>query len=116
MKRHAPHSSQMRILLDEDLPRRLGALLIGHKVSTVQHSGWAGIKNGKLLGLAAAEFDVFLTMDQNLEFQQNLTTLPIAVLVVEAVSNRMEDLIPLVPGILEELDNIPPKSLRKFGA
>ena len=116
MKRRAPHSSQMRILLDEDLPRRLGALLIGHQVSTVQRSGWAGIKNGKLLGLAAAEFDVFLTMDQNLEFQQNLTTLPIAVLVVEAVSNRMEDLVPLVPGILKELNNIPPKSLRKISA
>jgi hypothetical protein len=85
-------------------------------VSTVQHSGWTGIKNAKLLGLAAAEFDVFLTMDRNLEFQQNLTTLPIAVLVVEAVSNRMEHLAPLVPGILKELNHIPPKSLRKVGA
>lgn len=62
----------MRILLDEDLPRRLAALLVGHDVSTVLRSGWAGIKNGKLLGLAAAEFDVLLTMDQNLEFQQDL--------------------------------------------
>ena len=85
----------MRILLDEDLPRRLAAVLVGHDVSTVQHSGWTGTKNGKLLGLAAAEFDVFLTMDRNLEFQQNLNTLPIAVLVVEAVSNRMEHLVPL---------------------
>ena len=50
----------MRILLDEDLPRRLAAMLVGHDVSTVQRIGWAGIKNGKLLGLAAAEFDVFL--------------------------------------------------------
>lgn len=66
----------MRILLDEDLPRRLAAILAGHEVSTVQRSGWTGIKNGKLLGLAAAEFDVFLTMDGNLEFQQNLATLP----------------------------------------
>ena len=106
----------MRILLDEDLPRRLAALLVGHDVSTVQRSGWTGIKNGKLLGLAAAEFDVFLTMDRNLEFQQNLAALPIAVLVVEAVSNRMEHLVPLVPGILKELNHIPPKSLRKIGA
>ena len=68
----------MRILLDEDLPRRLTSLLVGHNVSTVQRSGWTGIKNGKLLGLAAAEFDVFLTMDRNLEFQQNLAALPIA--------------------------------------
>ena len=106
----------MRILLDEDLPRRLAAVLVGHDVSIVQHSGWTGTKNGKLLGLAAAEFDVFLTMDRNLEFQQNLSTLPIAVLVVEAVSNRMEHLVPLVPGILKELIQIPPKSLRKVGA
>lgn len=68
----------MRILLDEDLPRRLAAMLVDHEVSTVQRSGWTGIKNGKLLGLAALEFDVFLTMDGNLEFQQNLATLPIA--------------------------------------
>jgi predicted nuclease of predicted toxin-antitoxin system len=106
----------MRILLDEDLPRRLGALLVEHQVSTVQINGWAGSRNGKLLELAAARFDVFLTMDRNLEFQQNLATLPIAVLVIEAVSNRMEDLVPLVPGILKELNHIPPRSLRKIGA
>src|ERR1039457_3559671 len=106
----------MRILLDEDLPRRLTSLLVEHYVSTVQRSGWTGIKNGKLPGLAAAEFDVFLTMDRNLEFQQNLAALPIAVLVVEAVSNRMEHLVPMVPGILKELNHIPPKSLRKIGA
>ena len=106
----------MRILLDEDLPRPLAALLTGHDVSTVQSVGWTGVKNGKLLGLAAADFDVFLTMDRNLEFQQNLTKLPIAVLVVEAASNRMEQLVPLVPGILDELSHIPPKSLRKISA
>lgn len=50
----------MRILLDEDLPRRLAAMPVGHDVSTVERIGWAGIKNGKLLGLAAAEFDLFL--------------------------------------------------------
>ncbi len=106
----------MRILLDEDLPRRLAAMLVGHEVSTVQRSGWTGIKNGKLLGLASAGFDVFLTMDRNLEFQQDLAALPIAILVVEAVSNRMEHLAPLVPGILRELNHIPAKTLRKIGA
>lgn len=105
----------MRILLDEDVPRRLAALLAGHEVSTVQHSGWSGVKNGRLLGLAAAEFDVFLTMDSNLEFQQNLSALPIAVLVITAVSNRMEHLIPMVPMILQELNHIPPRFLRKVG-
>lgn len=106
----------MRILLDEDLPRRLAGLLVGHDVSTVQSSGWAGTKNGQLLGLAATRFDVFLTMDGNLEFQQNVAILPIAVLVVEAVSNRIEDLQPLVPAILNELNHIAPKSLRRIRA
>lgn len=82
----------------------------------MQRSGWSGVKNGNLLALAASEFDVLLTMDQNLEFQQNLTALPIAVLVVEAASNRLEHLLPLVPAILRELNHIPPKALRKVGA
>ena len=103
----------MRILLDEDLPRRLGRLLTGHEPETVPRCGWSGVKNGKLLALAATKFDVFLTMDQNIEFQQNLATLPIAILVVEAVSNRIEHLQPLVPEILEELNHTPPKSLRR---
>lgn len=103
----------MRILLDEDLPRRLAMLLTGHEADTVQRAGWSGIKNGRLLGLAASKFDAFLTMDTNLEFQQNLATLPIAVLVVEAVSNRMEHLAPLVPSILRELNHLPPRTLRR---
>jgi hypothetical protein len=70
----------MRILLDEDLPRSLGKLLTGHEPETVPRCGWSGVKNGKLLALAATRFDVFLTMDQNIEFQQNLATLPIAIL------------------------------------
>jgi hypothetical protein len=106
----------MRILLDEDLPRRLCALLVGHEATTVPRSSWAGIKNGKLLALAAGKFDLFLTMDQNLEYQQNLATLPIAVLVVSAVSNRMEHLAPLVPKILKEVSLVPPRSLRRVEA
>ena len=106
----------MRILLDEDLPRRLCALLVGHEATTVPRSGWAGIKNGKLLALAAGKFDLFLTMDQNLEYQQNMATLPIAVLVVSAVSNRMEHLAPLVPKILKAIDLVPPRSLRRLDA
>jgi hypothetical protein len=106
----------MRILLDEDLPRRLCALLVGHEATTVPRCAWAGIKNGKLLTLAATRFDLFLTMDQNLEYQQNLSTLPVSVLVVEAVSNRMEHLSPLLPSILRELHLVPPKSLRRVRA
>jgi hypothetical protein len=103
----------MRILLDEDLPRRLGTLLLGHECLTVQKAGWSGIKNGKLLALAGTQFDVFLTMDGGLEFQQNLATLPVAVLIAEAISNRMEHLEPLVPEILKELNHLPPRTLRR---
>ena len=106
----------MRILLDEDLPRRLGALLVGHEVTTVPRCGWSGVKNGKLLALAATKFDVFITMDKNLEFQQNMATLPVAVLVLEAVSNRIEHLAPLLPSVLKELNHLPPRTLRRVDA
>jgi hypothetical protein len=104
----------MRILLDEDLPRRLGSLLVGHEVSTVQRVGWSGIKNGKLLALAGSAFDLFLTMDGGIEFQQNLLALPVAVLIVEAISNRMEHLEPLVPDMLRELNHVQPRTLRRL--
>lgn len=66
--------------------------------------------------LAATKFDVFLTTDQNIEFQQNLAALPIAILVVVAKSNRMKDIELLAPDILKALNHLPPKSLRKVGA
>lgn len=106
----------MRILLDEPVPRRLGTLLVGHEATTVPRSGWAGIKNEKLLTLAAAKFDAFVTTDQNIEFQQKLSALPIAVLVVVAKSNRLKDIGPLVPEILKALNHLQPKSLGKVGA
>ena len=106
----------MRILLDEPVPRRLGAALVGHETATVPKNGWAGIKNGALLALAATQFDVFLTTDQNIEFQQNLSALPIAILVIVANSNRMKDIEPLVPEVLKALNHLPPKTLRKVGA
>lgn len=102
----------MRILLDEDIPRRLAPLLTGHEVATVPRCGWAGVKNGRLLALAATKFDVFVTMDQNLEFQQNLSNLPTAILVIKAVSNRMEHLVPAIPNIMTALTHLPPKVLR----
>ncbi len=65
--------------------------------------GWATIKNGELLTLAAQQFDVFVTVDRNLSFQQNLGVLPIAVIVLRAHSNRLADLRPLIPALLEAL-------------
>lgn len=82
----------------------------------MQRNGWSGVKNGDLLARAAARFDVIITMDQNIEFQQDLTTLPIAVLIVEAISNRIEHLKPLVPVILHALDHTLPKSFTRVRA
>ena len=67
--------------------------------------GWAGIKNGNLLRLAEKQFDAFVTVDRNLEFQQNLSQFNIAVLVLQATTNRLADLKTLVPHILAALPN-----------
>ena len=106
----------MRILLDESVPARFGALLTGHSAVTVQRRGWASIKNGKLLALAAGEFDVLLTADKGMEYQQNLATLPVAILIVLARSNRIEDLALVVPAILEALADLAPCTMRKVSA
>lgn len=83
----------MRILLDECLPRRLKAHSVGHECRTVPEAGWAGKRNGELLGLAEGGYDVFLTLDRGIEYQQNLSGRGIAVLIIQARSNRLEDLI-----------------------
>ena len=103
----------MRILLDESVPSRLGQLLVGHDVKSVQRRGWSGIKNGKLLALAATEFDVLLTADKGIENQQNLATLPIAVLIVLARSNRLEDMAGAVPNVLKALANLQPRTVQR---
>ena len=71
----------MRILLDESLPSKLWLEFPEHEVNTVQRRGWAGLKNGALLKVAAEEFDVLLTGDKNIQYQQNLATLPIPIVV-----------------------------------
>lgn len=93
----------MRVLLDECLPRRLSRELTGHEVKTVPEVGWAGRKNGDLIRLAAGSFEVFLTIDASVEFQQNPSGLEIAVIALVAPSNRLEDLRPLMPRVLEIL-------------
>ena len=93
----------MRILLDECIDRRLAKDIKGYEVKTVPQMGWATIKNGELLTLAEEEFDVFLTVDRNLSFQQNLPRFNLAVMILRAQSNRLMDLRPLVPKLLELL-------------
>lgn len=96
----------MRVLLDECLPRSLRRELPGHEVRTVVEVGWGGTKNGALLQRAAAEFDVFLTVDSNLEYQQNIDALPIPVIVLVAYSNDVNRLRPLVARVRELLPTV----------
>ncbi len=96
----------MRILLDESLPRRLKQQFPSEVfVATVPDQQWQGKKNGELLRLAAAEFDIFVTMDRGISYQQNLAGLELAVIVLQAVSNRLADLLPLVPELLVCVDS-----------
>jgi hypothetical protein len=98
----------MRVLLDECIPRKLKAQLVGHECRTVPEAGWAGKKNGELLRLAEGGFDVFLTLDKGVQYQQHLSVRGIAVLTVKTPSNRIEDLIVRVPACLAALHSIRP--------
>jgi hypothetical protein len=91
---------QMRILFDENFPVDFSNQFEAHEIHTVHSLGWSGIKNGELLRRAHAVCDVFVTLDRNLEFQQNIKALPFGIVVVRAVSNRMSDLIPLAAAIV----------------
>lgn len=93
----------MRLLLDESVPRRLRDHLEGHEVSTVRDEGWQSKDNGDLLELAGGRFDVLVTADQNLRHQQNLQKYNIAVVVLVAHTNRLQDYVPLAPRLLEAL-------------
>ena len=106
----------MRVLLDESLPRPLARYLPGHETKTVTQMGWTSLKNGALLAIAAESFDVVLTADQNIAFQQNLTKLPVSVVILIAPTNRIESLIPLVPTLIEALESLEPRTLLRVGA
>ena len=103
----------MRILLDECLPRRLKRDLPGHEVRTVPELGWASKQNGDLLALAEGQFDVFLTVDRNLSFQQNVGRFKIAVVVMVAKGNRHADLVHLIPKVLVTLGSAEPGRVTK---
>ncbi|MFQ4134707.1 DUF5615 family PIN-like protein [Nodosilinea sp. PGN35] len=97
----------MKIILDECVDRRLAREFIGYEVSTVPKMGWAGIKNGQLLARVSGAFDVFITVDRNLSFEQNLSQFDVAIIVLQARSNRLADLKALVPNTLEILAEAP---------
>ncbi|TFZ06241.1 hypothetical protein EZ313_06245 [Ramlibacter henchirensis] len=100
----------MRLLLDECVPARLRNALPAHEVSTVPEQGWAGVKNGALLALAAAQFDALITVDKNLPYQQSARNLPVAVVVLDSPSNALSALLHLVPALEAVLTALPMRS------
>jgi hypothetical protein len=106
----------MRIVLDECLPRQLKLELAGHHVRTAQEQGWAGLRNGDLLQAASGCFDVFLTVDRNIGFQQNVTEFGVAVIVMVAEGNRLQDLRPLMKEVRDALPRAKPGQLIRVGS
>jgi predicted nuclease of predicted toxin-antitoxin system len=106
----------MRLLFDESLPVRLKRSLPSHSVRTVGQMGWSGTKNGKLLALAAEHFDALITVDKNLQYQQNLKSLPVAVVVLMSMSNELEFLLPLVPELEQKLASLEACAVTLVGA
>ncbi len=106
----------MKLLLDECVTRYLKRDLIGHEVSTVDEAGFKGLKNGALLRAADGNFDVLVTVDKSIRHQQNLQSFQIAVLLLNARTNKYEDLQPLVPQALEAIKTVQPGSVVLVGA
>jgi hypothetical protein len=98
----------VKVLLDECIDWRLSRAIVGHEVKTAGQMGWAGVKNGELLALATRHFDVFVTVDRNLSFQQNAQAYRIAIVVLCAKTNRLADILPLVPGLLTAIKTAKP--------
>jgi uncharacterized protein DUF5615 len=106
----------MRLLLDEQLPLGFAAELHGHAVDTVSGRGWSRIKNGELLRRMSGQYDVLVTMDRSIEFQQRIPTLPFGIVLLRARSNRMEHSRPPVPSILSALDAVNPGRIQRVGS
>jgi hypothetical protein len=107
----------VKLLLDEDLPVDFRHLVTGHDVFTVEYMGWKGTRNGRLLALAAAGgFDALITGDGSIEFQQNLSTLPVGVIVLDVQTMSLPDLTPVVPNLLAALTSFKPRTLTRVRA
>jgi len=98
----------MRILIDECLDWRLCRSFAEHECSSVRKMGWNGLKNGELLEKAQANFDLFLTGDRNLTFQQRMSEFDIAVIVLQAESIQLKNILTLIPKVLTVLPTLKP--------
>ena len=107
----------MKILIDECLPDELKGTLatMGHECQTVRRAGYGSKKNGELLMLAEGRWDVLLTSDRNIKYQQNMTGRSVSILILRVKSNRMKDLLPLMPACAEALLSIQPGRVVEVG-
>ena len=106
----------MRVFLDECIDWRLARDIVGHDVKTARQMGWTTIRNGALLTLASQHFDVFVTLDRNLSFQQNLDSFSIAVVVLSSKTSRLTDLKPLIPNLLVAIESAQSGAAKFIGA
>ena len=106
----------MRVFVDGCVGRRPARPIAGHDLRTARDQGWAGFSNGRLLALVAGDFGVFVTVDRNLSYQQNLRALRFAVIVLLARTNRLADLQPLVPQLLTAIATAPAGAATIVGA
>src|SRR6266446_502776 len=108
----------MKVLIDECAPRALKGFLSkhGHESLTVQEAGWSGKENGELLAVAETEFDVLVTVDTNLRYQQNLAGRGIAIVVLQSSSNRLEHLRQCFPALALALERIKPADIVQVGS
>lgn len=98
----------MKILLDECVPWKVRSVLIGHRVFTVHMMGWTGVKNGELIRLADEQFDVFLTIDKNLAYQQNLKRLRMAIVLLSVPNNKVATILEKTPKVVDLLVQLQP--------
>jgi predicted nuclease of predicted toxin-antitoxin system len=96
----------MRVLLDECVNPRVTEAFPNHEVKTVKSMGWGGMTNGKLMALAQQRFDVFVTVDQNLEYQQNLAKLKLGLVVVAVPDNNIKYFRPIFSQLLKAVESI----------
>jgi hypothetical protein len=106
----------VRVLLDEQMPKDLVAELAGHEVRTIGQMGWKGLENGELLARAAERFDALISMDKNMPVEQDIARYRIGLVLVRALSNRIEALRPLVPAIQRALAGVRAGEIERVGA
>ena len=105
----------MRVLLDACLPQRLRFSILGHQVESARFAGVDGLLDDRMLRAIGGRFDVLVTVDSSMPHQQNLAGHPFAIIVLRAVSNRLPDLLPLVPALLQALEDVKPGEVREVG-